>query len=352
MRKLLLAWAFAFLSSAALAQNIGPSTGSGGGGSGTVSSCATSNAIAYYTGSTTVGCATGITASNTTLVLGSSVTLTGPDNSSWTSSGLAVGALLGTTNAGSATNPEIYVGNTTTGLYSVSTTGLGFSVNGALKGDYGITNANNWTFLAGMLVNGNVELTTNGSSFQARTGSTLLSSPASATWQLGAADAASPVAQTLQVQSVVAGNANTAGVPFTIQGSLSNGSGLGGDIAIKTSLATAASGTQNTSVNALLLKAGTQHLSYGGSAPAVSACGTGSPAIDAHATDESGTVTIGTVATSCTITFAKAFTSFNHCRITSQTTVSGLAYSYTLSAITLSASVLGGDLIDYNCDGV
>lgn len=100
------------------------------------------------------------------------------------------------------------------------------------------------------------------------------------------------------------------------------------------------------------LKPGTNnHFSYGGSAPAVSACGT-SPAIDANATDSSGTVTVGSVATSCTVTFANAYTSFNHCRITSQSAISGLAYTYTKTAITVTASVLGGDAFDYSCDGV
>jgi trimeric autotransporter adhesin len=93
------------------------------------------------------------------------------------------------------------------------------------------------------------------------------------------------------------------------------------------------------------------HSSYGGSAPALSACGT-SPSIDANATDSSGTVTVGSVATSCTITFANAYSTFNHCKITSQSAVSGIAYSYTKTAITIAASVLGGDLVDYVCDGV
>jgi hypothetical protein len=62
-------------------------------------------------------------------------------------------------------------------------------------------------------------------------------------------------------------------------------------------------------------------------------------------------VTVGSTATSCTITFAKAYASYNHCRVTSQSSVSGITYSYTTSAITVSASVLGGDLVDYQCDG-
>jgi hypothetical protein len=49
--------------------------------------------------------------------------------------------------------------------------------------------------------------------------------------QLGAADAASPVAQTLSVQSVVAGTTgNVAGQPFTITGSQGVGSGAGGSL--------------------------------------------------------------------------------------------------------------------------
>jgi hypothetical protein len=94
----------------------------------------------------------------------------------------------------------------------------------------------------------------------------------------------------------------------------------------------------------------TGHVSYTGSSPAVSSCGSGA-AIDSKATDNSGTVTVGSVATSCTITFATAYSTWNHCRVTSQSSISGLAYTYSKTAITISASVLGGDLVDYNCDG-
>ncbi len=69
---------------------------------------------------------------------------------------------------------------------------------------------------------------------------------AAATFQFGAADAASPVSQTTQVQSVVAGNTNVAGVDWNLVGSKSNGSGLGGLINFKISNSVAASGSQNT----------------------------------------------------------------------------------------------------------
>ena len=56
---------------------------------------------------------------------------------------------FGTSTAGSAGTPSFFVGNSTTGLYSVSTTGFGISVNGTLIADYGITNAGSWTFTWG-----------------------------------------------------------------------------------------------------------------------------------------------------------------------------------------------------------
>lgn len=87
-------------------------------------------------------------------------------------------------------------------------------------------------------------------------------------------------------------------------------------------------------------------------APAVTACGT-SPAIDAHANNRSGMVTVGTgAAASCTITFAgTGYSTWNHCRITGQTTTAAFAYSYTKTVITVTATSLLGELIDYDCDG-
>lgn len=93
------------------------------------------------------------------------------------------------------------------------------------------------------------------------------------------------------------------------------------------------------------------HLAFTGTSPVVSACGTG-PAIDGHATDSAGTVTVGTVAAaSCTVTFAAAFSTWNHCRVTSQSTIASFAYSYTLAAITVTGTSLVGDKFDYDCDG-
>ena len=65
--------------------------------------------------------------------------------------------------------------------------------------------------------------------------------------QIGGDDAAVPVAQTLSVQSVVAGTTNTAGANFTIDGSQGTGSGIGGSILFRT----APAGSSGTAVNAL-----------------------------------------------------------------------------------------------------
>lgn len=72
---------------------------------------------------------------------------------------------------------------------------------------------------------------------------------AAANLALGAADAASPVAQTISVQNVVAGTSNVAGANFTISGSQGTGTGAGGSIILQT----AAAGSSGSSVNALAI---------------------------------------------------------------------------------------------------
>lgn len=77
----------------------------------------------------------------------------------------------------------------------------------------------------------------------------ILTFPASATWQLGAADVASPVAQTLSVQSVVAGTSNTAGADFTLIPSLSTGSADGGKFVFKGAFRGGSGTAQNAASN-------------------------------------------------------------------------------------------------------
>jgi hypothetical protein len=68
--------------------------------------------------------------------------------------------------------------------------------------------------------------------------------------RLGAADASTAVAQTLSVQSVVAGTSNTAGADLTIAGSRGTGTGAGGSILFQT----AAAGSSGTAQNSLTTK--------------------------------------------------------------------------------------------------
>ncbi len=74
---------------------------------------------------------------------------------------------------------------------------------------------------------------------------------AAADLRFGAADAAAPVAQTLSVQSVVAGTSNTAGANLTITGSQGTGTGAGGDIIFQTALAGTSGTAQNSLITAL-----------------------------------------------------------------------------------------------------
>jgi hypothetical protein len=76
-------------------------------------------------------------------------------------------------------------------------------------------------------------------------GEALIRYGGSGSFLLGDVDAASPVAQTLGVQSVVAGTTNTSGQNFTIKGSASTGTGAGGSILLQTTPAGSSGTGQN-----------------------------------------------------------------------------------------------------------
>jgi hypothetical protein len=71
--------------------------------------------------------------------------------------------------------------------------------------------------------------------------------------RLGAADAAAPVAQTLSVQSVVAGTTNTAGTNLTITGSQGTGTGAGGSLIFQVAPAGSSGSAQNALATALTI---------------------------------------------------------------------------------------------------
>ena len=99
-------------------------------------------------------------------------------------------------------------------------------------------------------------------SAESNLGNLLLRRAAAATLQLGAADAAAPVAQTLQVQSVVAGTSNTAGTNWTLKGSAGTGTGAGGSIIFQVSPAGSSGTAQNAYATALTI-AGNRNATFG-----------------------------------------------------------------------------------------
>jgi hypothetical protein len=80
-----------------------------------------------------------------------------------------------------------------------------------------------------------------------------LSRRGAANLRIGAIDAAAPVAQTLSVQSVIAGTTNTAGANLTITGSQGTGTGIGGSIIFQTAQAGSSGSTQNALSAALTI---------------------------------------------------------------------------------------------------
>ena len=82
-----------------------------------------------------------------------------------------------------------------------------------------------------------------------------LTRKAAASLQIGAADAAAPVAQSISAQSVVTGTTNTAGAALTINGSQGTGTGAGGAISFRTAPAGSSGSTPNALANALVINA-------------------------------------------------------------------------------------------------
>lgn len=106
--------------------------------------------------------------------------------------------------------------------------------------------------------NGRIFLVALGGTMNWRNGGTVVSSPASASLQLGDIDAASSIAQTLRVQSVVAGTSAANGANWTLIGSLPTGTGTSGDIIVQTGVKTGSGTTQGTATTALTIKGETQ----------------------------------------------------------------------------------------------
>ncbi len=81
----------------------------------------------------------------------------------------------------------------------------------------------------------------------------IITSQAAGNLQLGLADAASVVAQTLSVQSIVTGTSNTAGQNFTIKASAGSGNAAGGSLIIQVAPAGSSGTSQNSFADALTI---------------------------------------------------------------------------------------------------
>jgi hypothetical protein len=124
---------------------------------------------------------------------------------------------------------------------------------GALTFSGNLQVANNGVYIEGTAVGtvrvpgagGYYGFTSSSSSTSSSTIDTFISRRGAANLRFGAADAAAPVAQTLSVQSVVAGTTDIAGANLTITGSQGTGTGAGGSIIFQV----APAGSSGTAVN-------------------------------------------------------------------------------------------------------
>lgn len=94
------------------------------------------------------------------------------------------------------------------------------------------------------------------------------------------------------------------------------------------------------------------HLEAGlgnGSLPVLSACGT-TPTLATGSTDLSGTVTMGSTATGCVITFGTAYTTAPSCVVTWRATpLASQSYVVAAGTITTTQTSTTNNILDYTC---
>jgi hypothetical protein len=105
-----------------------------------------------------------------------------------------------------------------------------------------------------------------------------------------------------------------------------------------------------TATTTLFSVTNTGHIIASSTNPVLSSCGT-SPTMKGD--DTHGTVTVGSVATGCTITFQIPYSATPECVVQNQTGSVTNTFGYTLSstAITVTETALGGDILNYQCEG-
>jgi len=164
------------------------------------------------------------------------------------SSGTAQNALTTALTISNTQQLQVADGSNTAPPYSFSgRPGMGFYRSGAVTVFADSSADIWWTGASNITMRSNGVFQFSSGTVVGTSGDTILRRRAAANFALGAADAAAPVAQTLSVQSVVAGTSNTAGANLTITGSQGTGTGAGGSIIFQV----APAGTTGTAQNAL-----------------------------------------------------------------------------------------------------
>lgn len=205
----------------------------------------------YY--STTVGATGGVTfdavGSGSSFTFSDPVTITGGTvtastpflnlTQTWNNSGVTfTGLLLNVTDTESANASKLF----------------DFQVGGVSKGY--LTKIGSVTFTGSITTGVSVYMGANTSALYAGpSNDAIFGRKAAANWQLGGSDAAAPVAQTLSVQSVVAGTSNTAGVDWIQKASAGTGTGVGGSWKVQVAAAGTTGTAQNSYSDALIVDA-------------------------------------------------------------------------------------------------
>ncbi|MBA3810733.1 MAG: hypothetical protein H0X27_03630 [Caulobacteraceae bacterium] len=161
-----------------------------------------------------------------------------------------------------------------------------------------------------------------------------------------------PPVKSVEGTSIASGTPDLIGGGLNLQGGQGTGGGAGGVVKLQTAPPGTSGGmTPNLEVTWLSGDASTHH-AFGGSVPTISSCGTVS--LESHSSDSAGQVNISGGPASCAITFAIAYTTWNHRLATAQ---SGLpvGYNYGLTALNITATTAAPALsgkIDYICEGI
>ena len=172
--------------------------------------------------------------------------------------------------AGTTTNPAIEFTTccTNCGIVTPASSQWEIVAGGTADIDFGVTTSGRVTVTPPLNLAGStgaaLTFTSTTAGISLRNGGTLVTTPANGSFQHGAADAATAVAQTVRVQSVAAGNSNVNGQNLTVIGSLSTGSGTSGDIIFQTGGTGAGSTAQNAATTAMTIKGATQQVIFAG----------------------------------------------------------------------------------------